>query len=102
MTEIRRLAFLKEQQNGQSNRLIIEFYEYVSAQWVTYTMNQQTLNKYNTAEELKAALDDWMMKTYGYTMNDVWFHLNRDGSWAVAVGIVPDIWPEDIPPRPMP
>lgn len=62
----------------------------------TYAVNQRTLNGYATAEELKAALDDWTQKSFGYVLTDIWFHLNRSGTWAIATGIDPPIiWPED-------
>jgi hypothetical protein len=66
--------------------------------WQSYAVNQRTLSRYTTAEELKAALDSWTFKTWGYTINDVWFHINRDGTWAMATGPTPPaVWPEDEP-----
>lgn len=43
----------------------------------------------HTAEELTA-----YMRTYS-GREDIWVHKNRDDSLAVAIGVEPDIWPED-------
>ncbi len=61
-----------------------------------YAVNQRTLKGYSTPEELKAALDSWTTKSFGYILTDIWFHKNRDGTWAIATGLTPPtIWPED-------
>ena len=99
MTVFRRLAALKVQSNPQSNRIIITW-KHPSGpsvgEWVTYFVNENTLKKYDTPEELKAALDLFTANNWGYTIDDVWFHLNDDGvAWAMATGQEPTIWPED-------
>ena len=90
MTAFRRIASLKPQPSDNDNRIIIEW------DGVIYTVNQRTLKRYATAEELKAALDTWTQHNLGYVITDIWFHLNRDGTWAVATGQTsPEVWPED-------
>ena len=38
----------------------------------------------------------------GKLFNDLFFHVNRDDSVAVATGVEPKIWPEDAVERPRP
>ena len=91
-----RIASLKPQLSDNDNRMILVWIGPDSIQR-EYAINQRTLKGFSTAEEIKAALDDWTTKSFGYTLNDVWFHKNRDGTWAIAVGInPPGIWPEDL------
>ena len=88
----RRIASLKPQPSDNDNRIVIEW------EGNTYSINQRILNRYASAEELKAALDKWTQQNLGYVIPDIWFHLNRDGAWAIATGAAPpDIWPEDEP-----
>lgn len=97
MTSYKRIASLKPQPSNNDNRIILS--------WIgpdlierTYSVNQQILNNFETEEELKAAVDNFTQQNFGYVLDDVWFHLNRDGTWAVATGQLPNIWPEDEPP----
>ena len=46
-----------------------------------------------TAENIKAAL----ATTFGGQLDDLFVHVNRDKSVAVATGAAPIIWPEDRP-----
>lgn len=91
-----RIACRKPQPSDNDNRITLT--------WVgpddierTYAVNQRTLNRYTTADELKATLDTWTQNNFGYVLNDVWFHLNRDGTWVIATGTPPNVWPEDRP-----
>jgi len=85
----RRVKCVGPQPSNNNNRITLEYF--YNGSWVTYTVNQSTLNKYNTAEELKTAAETFL----GYTLDNVWFHLNRDGTWAVAIGEEPIVWPEE-------
>jgi len=77
---------LNPRPSDNDNRIIVEW------EGVSYAVNQRTLNRFGTAEELKANL----YKFLGYSINDIWFHKNRDGTWAIATGVSPpDTWPED-------
>jgi len=92
MTEFTHIKSVKPQTGGNSNRITVTL-----ATGQSYTVNQTTLNKYSTAEELKAALDKWIQTNLGYVINDIWFHKNRDDTWAIATGQEPLVWPEDEP-----
>ena len=97
MTVFRRVASLKPGLPND-NRIIFEWQHPsgpLVGQWASYFINQQTLSGYSTAEELKAALDFWTNANFGYVFDDVWFHLNDDGTWAIATGQEPTVWPED-------
>jgi hypothetical protein len=95
MTVFKRIRCAKVQPSDNTNRITVV--------WVgpdtivrTYTVNQRILNRYNTAEEAKAALDTFTQNNFGYILNDIWLHRNRDGvTWAMATGQQPSIWPED-------
>jgi len=63
----------------------------------TYSVRQNILDQYTTAEELKAAIDLWTQVNLGYTLDDLFIHLNRDGTFALATGALLDVWPEDMP-----
>ena len=100
MTVFRRIASLKEQGSPAANRIIIEW-QHPSGpnvgEWASYSINENTLKKYDTPEELRAALDLFTMGNWSYVFDDIWFHLNDDGvTWAVATGQEPDVWPEDV------
>jgi len=99
MTVFRRIGALKAQSNPQSNRIMFEW-QHPSGpdvgEWAIYTVNQNTLKKYKTAEQLRAALDLFTTNNWGYVLDDIWFHLNDDGvTWAIGTGQEPDVWPED-------
>lgn len=92
MTAFNHIMSLKPQPSDNDNRITIEW------EGNTYSINQQILKRYNTADELKNALDKWTQFNLGYTIDDIWFHINRDGTWVVATGInTPSQWPEDMP-----
>lgn len=94
MSSYKRIASLKPQPSNNDNRIIMVWVGPDSIER-TYAVNQRTLNKYKSATELKAALDDWTQKSFGYVLDDVFFHLNDDGTWAMATGQEPSVWPED-------
>lgn len=95
MTVYRRVAALKPLTSDNANRIILVWIGPDAVQR-EYAVNQRTLNRYVTAAELKAALDSWTGKSFGYVLNDIWFHKNRSGTWAVATGLTPPlVWPED-------
>lgn len=95
MAKYSHIRSLKPQPSDNDNRILIA--------WIgpdeiarEYAVNQRTLKRFNSEAELKAALDDWTTKNFGYTLDDVWFHLNDDSTWAIATGAnPPPIWPED-------
>lgn len=98
MAIYKHIASLKAQSDNNANR--------VTVTWVgpdlvehTYSLNQQILNRYDTAEEAKAALDAFTQNNFGYVLTDIWFHKNRDGlRWCIATGPTPPaVWPEDEP-----
>ncbi len=90
-TAFNRVACLRPQPSDNDNRIIVEW------EGNSYAVNQRTLNRYANGDELKAALDKWTQLNLGYVIPDVWFHKNRDGTWAIATGEAPMIWPEDRP-----
>ena len=51
------------------------------------------LATHNTPAKLRIE-DERQVK---YSLTNVYFHLNRDGSIAVAAGVAPKVWPEDEP-----
>lgn len=94
MTAYIRIRCVKVQPSDNNNRITVV--------WVgpdaitrTYTVNQRVLNRYDTEEEAKADLDQWTMNNFGYILNDIWLHKNRDGTWAIATGQHPGVWYED-------
>jgi hypothetical protein len=91
-----RIASLKPQPHGTDNRMIFVWIGLDGIQR-EYFVNQNTLKKYVSESELKAALDQWTLLSFGYVINCVWFHINDDSTWAVAYGkYPPDVWPEDM------
>lgn len=99
MTIYKRIASLKPQSTDDMNRMVIVWVGPDNIQR-EYFINQRTLNRYTTEQELKANLDNFTQKSFGYILNDVYFHRNRDGTWAIAIGIdPPPVWPEDEIPQ---
>lgn len=95
MTIFKRIACLKVQPSDNDNRITLEW-QGPDGIWRSYAVNQRTLKRYQTPQQLKDALDDWTQKNFGYVISDVFFHLNDDGvNWAVATGQEPAVWPED-------
>ena len=94
MAIYKRIACLKVQPSDNANKITMTWTGPDAIQR-TYAVNQRTLKKYTSATELKTALDTWTQNSFGYVLSDVYFHLNRDGTWAIATGQVPDVWPED-------
>jgi hypothetical protein len=83
---VKQVASLKPAASGNPNRITM------ALNGMTYTINQNTLNKFTTADEIKTACDKFL----GYSPTDIWFHLNRNGRWAIATGPnAPTVWPED-------
>lgn len=89
-----RIASLKPQPHGNDNRMI---FVWIGPDLIQreYFVNQNTLNNFTTEAQIKAALDNWTQNNFGYVLNDIWFHRNDDGTWAVATGREPLTWPED-------
>lgn len=53
------------------------------------------LARFNT----KAKLESEAKRQLGQQkLQGIFFHINRNGSIAIATGAEPDIWPEDVPP----
>lgn len=94
MTAYKRITCLKPQPSDNANRITLAWIG-PDAVERTYSVNQRTLKRYTAAAEIKAALDDWTTRSFGYVLNEVWFHKNRDGTWAIATGVLPAVWPED-------
>ncbi len=46
-------------------------------------------------DETETEIKDAIEAAGGLMLDDLFVHVNRDGSVAVATGAVPDIWPED-------
>lgn len=85
MTTFKRIASLKIQPSDNDNRIAIV------ANDVTYTCNQRILYRFANGAELKAALEKFL----GYSLPDIFFHKNADGTWAIATGQSPVVWPEN-------
>ena len=49
------------------------------------------LSSYDTAAALKAEAE----RQAGGSLDDLYFHVNRDGSVVIATGSAPAVWPED-------
>lgn len=98
MTAFKRIKCSKPQSNPNNNRVTVTWVGPDSIER-TYTVNQRILNRYDTAEAAKAALDTFTQNNFGYVLNDIWLHRNRDGvTWAIATGASPpDVWPENGP-----
>ena len=85
MTSFRRIRSLKPKL-GTLTRITVEI------GGKSFSVNQNTLRLFKTGEQAKAALEQFL----GYPIPDIWFHINRDGTWAVATGAnPPEVWPED-------
>jgi len=54
-------------------------------------INLEDLVTFDTAEKLRSEAG----RQLGRTVADLHFHINRDGSVAVAYGVEPVVWPED-------
>jgi hypothetical protein len=85
----RRIKCVGPQPSNNDNRMTIEYF--YNGSWVTYKVNQSTLNNFHSEAEIKTAAENFL----GYTLDNVWFHLNRNGTWAIAIGTKPIVWPED-------
>lgn len=86
MTRFQRIKCSRVQPSDNDNRITITLLDGTS-----YAVNQRSLNRFATGDELKAALEKFL----GYAVPDIWFHKNRSGTWAIATGEFPNIWPED-------
>lgn len=86
MPPIIRLKCVGPQPSDNDNRITIEYHD------VVYSVNQRFLKRYQTTADLLAALTKFL----GYEPDDVFPHINRDGTWAIAIGTKPPaVWPED-------
>lgn len=95
MIAYNRLACLKPQLTDSKDRIIIAWMGPDKIQR-TYTISQRIFDRFATSTAIKDTLDKWTTNNLGYVMDDVWFHLNRNGRWAMATGKEPPvIWPED-------
>ncbi len=54
-------------------------------------LSDADLKTHNTIAKMKTELT----RQKGKVLGNVFFHKNRDGSFAIATGAAPDIWPED-------
>lgn len=59
-----------------------------------YQLTVADLLTYDTARKIETELKR-QASTTADSLPDVYVHVNRDGSLALATGQVPDIWPED-------
>ena len=95
MTAYKRIACLAPQASDNDNRVTLTWTG-PDAIERTYAVNQRSLKRFATAEELRAAADKFTSTNFGYVLTDVWYHLNRSGTWAIATGATPPgVWPED-------
>lgn len=94
MAKYQQVKCVRAQVSDNANRITVTW---VGPDGVTrtYAVNQRTLNGFSTEADAKGALDTWTQKNFGYVLNDVFLHKNRDGSWAIATGQEPAVWPED-------
>jgi hypothetical protein len=83
--DFRRIQSLKVQPSDNANRITG-----VLADGRTYSVNQRVLNRFKDAAEIKAAIEKFLNEPVA-----IWFHKNRDSTWAVATGTEPAVWPED-------
>lgn len=65
---------------------------YITVDGKRLTIPRADLAEHNTAEKLTAEIERQAKAKIPVT-----FHVNRDGSIALAVGKPPDVWPEDAP-----
>ena len=86
MTAFKRIASLKPKEFDDSNCIIVEL-----ADNKTYSLNKSSLDAYSTTADLKTAME----ASVGNKIADIFFHKNRDGSYAIATGREPKVWPED-------
>jgi hypothetical protein len=58
-------------------------------------VSQDALTSLNTEAKLQAAIDS-LATAGGITLPALYVHINDDGTIALATGLEPDIWPEDV------
>ena len=96
MTRFKRISIPKTE-SPQDTKIIVGWYHPsgpYEGEYVEYSINQVNLDKYDTPEELKAAVDQFTSYNFGYTLDDIWFYKYANGTkWAVATGQEPDPWP---------
>lgn len=67
----------------------------------TVSFPEAITNKFKTSEDIKTAVDQFTTEHFSYVLDDVYFHLNRNKTVAIATGDEPPpIWPEDEPELP--
>jgi hypothetical protein len=64
----------------------------ISTKTATYSASSLSLGSLDTAEKLATEIEKVISKE---AKPDLFIHKNRDGSWAIATGEDPKIWPED-------
>jgi hypothetical protein len=84
--KFRRIKTVKTPATGNANQLTIEL-----ADGRTYALTRAQLSQFVTAAALKTAI----VTALGSPLPDLWCHRNRNGTWAIATGQEPEIWPED-------
>ena len=87
MTHIRRIKTVKHPRTALEAQIIIEL-----ADGKNYTASKAALDTLATPTAVKAEAEKALGK-----LDDLFIHKNRDGSWAVATGAAPAVWPEDEP-----
>jgi hypothetical protein len=60
----------------------------------TYAITHGDRVRFETAEEIEAELER-LAALRSDTLGDIYIHINRDDSVALAVGAAPEVWPED-------
>ena len=57
-------------------------------------IEHDALSLFNTEAKLKAEIEG-QAAIFNVQLPKLFFHINRDGSVALAIGAAPDVWPED-------
>jgi len=87
MTHIRRIKTVRHPRTAQEAQIIIE-----TADGKVFQPSKAALDTLATPTAVKAEAEKALGK-----LDDLFIHKNRDGSWAVATGAAPAVWPEDEP-----
>lgn len=76
---------MKPPQAGGANQVTI-----VLGDGREFKVNKNQLAQLDTEKKIQAAIEAF----FG-PLSDIWVHKNRDGTWAIATGQEPNMWPED-------
>lgn len=87
MTKYKRIKNVARPLTSQTTQMIVEL-----ANAKRFTASEATLITLATPAAVKTEAEKIIGKT-----TDLFIHKNRDGSWAVATGEEPRVWPEDEP-----